>query len=506
MFVLFRLLKKEWNELTKDLEASRKEREKMGEELKSKGNEDKEQLKVLTEQNTKLDAELAQARADMKELIVTREKENKAHEDIMQALELELATAKKNVSDSGTTNEKKLKELQEMVEKLQAEIDILSKTVKNLETAKADAEEDVKASRQENEELKQKLNRMNSENQKLLEQLSKMKLEVSNLTDYKKESEDLGQEVEALLREKQALSEVVQEKDRIIEKQQNDIKSIDGLAQTLQKEQEQNAKLAKQVNSLTEENLSLRKQANDSNKELSDLRKKLGAASEKVETGKVALSSMSELIKEKQAHIEDLQKEVKTLAETNSNYLVAIETFSSTKKKDDEVAKSKFEDIESSYKRLLEENKRLRTVLTHKNMTETSRNAESEDLMKVLDQKDAELDRSKERIAHLEAMMDDVYKTREIQMMQGDLGHEEESKMSISSLPDIRQESRATGYSHNSFQKGRTKSQEARWANYVENDQVSRNLRNYRDAVGYAQRFEHRPKKKQRTGVLTKLK
>ena len=440
----------------------------------------KQENKALREEIEKMKVEAAEQTATNTRLTVTL----KLEEEERQNVQTQLKDLKQ---EHGKINEDKIK--------LQIECSALKDKIALLE--------------QEIEILKGKIQNLNKENQNLLQTLSLSDNDKAELKQVQMKLASIEREFELTIKEKEHAQKTLQEREKALA---TDFLTQEQLKMALQNSESQNEKLSKEVNGLSEDNASLKTQLSSKSTDVEKLMLKVVELNERSENNAITLSSMADLVKEKQSHIEDLRKEVGTLKVTNSNYYNKLEDIGTARKDEEDIMKAKYTDIETAHKRLLDENKRLRTVLAHKNMTETNQDSEKDALKDKLYEAEVELGEAQDRVEHLEAMLDDVYKAREITESRNSkqprqfLDEADEFESQMNSLPDIRthmgrEQKAGRGYPQKTIKSDPTGRQTS-----TSQSGRSWELRNYRYANSYSKRFEKRPNKLKKAGVVTQLK
>ena len=478
-------------------------------------------------------------------------------EALMMAKEAEVEEMKSSLllNQSGTSAEIKaltdeLERLRAENEALKEEIDVLkaerqrqSEVIARLSAASSSGSDEVTKLRDENrslteaklrfeiensnlrdklserekqiDNLKTTIQNLNKENQQLVDNVTKTQTSTSgDLAGAQRRVEKLEASLERANDERDAAKRALLEREKALA---TDFISHEQLKLTLQNAETQLDKCTKEVNNLTEENAQLKQ---DSAKKSSDVEKlmlKVVELNERSENSTITLTSMADLVKEKQSHIDDLRNEIQTLKSTNNNFFNKLEDVTTSRQHEQDVIKSKYEDMEAAHRKLLDENKRLRTVLAHKNMSETNQDSEKQALHDKLFETERELNDANERIQHLEAMLDDVYKAREItgskQSRHTAFADDDVmSQKAFESLPELQ------GYARNE----RNKKTQPQLTHQLRNDNSSDQrqslqaktsssgrsweLRKYRHATGYSKRFESRPSKARTSGVITQLR
>ena len=159
--------------------------------------------------------------------------------------------------------------------------------------------------------------------------------------------------------------------------------------------------------------------------------RKIVALTERLGTMEETAKSLMLMTKEKQRHNEEFLNEINKLKAENEGLERQVEAKVSSKKK-----VVKYEDLEielplksdkmgekelkASIRRLQDENRRLRTMVAMKNMSEQNNITQVTTLQEELTQKAEELDKVHARHGRLEAWMDEIFNNKKYQLILQD--------------------------------------------------------------------------------------
>ena len=429
------------------------------------------------------------------------------------------------ISRVSTENESVLSDVTRLKEEKQE----LTDGITNLQNEKSKLEQTIGEKDAQIENLQTTVQKLNQENQTLLNSSEKNQFVASS---------GLQQANAEISRLQESLSSEKQENDTLRKKMAESEKAMtsefiaqEQLKMSLANAQAQNEKLEQEVRNMRSEMERIKSSKGETSKDADVMRLKIVELNERVRRGDVSLTSMAELVKEKQSHIEDLRKEVSALRSTTSSYFSKLEYVTSSHHQERDVIRSKYDDMESAHRRLLDENKRLRTLVAHKNMNETSQGTELEETKTKLYEAENQLDIAHARVEQLEALLQlnsattpaqessrskpNQRKRRAFLDSDSRATHSVASPVTLHSLPEVPEAGARSSVLKNVNRKKETSRSGGRKTQVMKYDADSLadsltsggpwELRNYRHATSYSKRFESRPSKLKRSGVVTQL-
>ena len=226
------------------------------------------------------------------------------------------------------------------------------------------------------------------------------------------------------------LEEQVTQQDK---EKADSVRKIDQLREENHNLHEAQYKAESSQSSLRTELFNLKTELQAKEDQIAKLKEKLSEVAVRADSNEETRSTLDSLVREKQSHIDDLKQELWELRSANRNYVKEIERLDQMKS-GDSVQDAKYEEMSLAHKKLLEENKHLRTLIAHKSMAETNTEAENADLKDKLEKLSKKLEISAERVRKLEQWMDEIYNNEEF---QGALRDDVSTTFSTTSLPNI---------------------------------------------------------------------
>ena len=358
--------------------------------------------------------------------------------------------------------DKKLEDAYSMIKSLEGQVETLTETNKQLENkrsaqenktvedergleAKVTSLESLNIQLQErNEQLQVDLDEAENENETLLQNIQNLK-EKNKEIETLKAQQEASSDLQMTLQSKEELCETLEQENLSLTEQVSQRQSqIDSL-QTRMLEMESKLKEQEiELRSVEDERDSLEdklikkdsevcKNCDNLEKELRRLARKNADQKEWLDTLRLSGASLTDISKQKQDYIERLQKEVVDLRIQNTSLLNEVSNLKEAKTAR-EIADLQMEELKSSYKRVVQENRGLKNINVKTNMGETNVKIENEELKSKYAAVKEKLDVANKRIKKLEMLIDEIYTNEEFQQfMQTD----SQSTNSSVSLPDI---------------------------------------------------------------------
>ena len=351
---------------TNELTPEQKQINKSLKEYKAKAQSMEKKVDALEYENKELSSALAQKKDELAEVLGVMKNESKFDDEIkeLKSKIAKLTKEKKDIEMSGNKEKRilheqlqdaklelkgKSNEFDEMKIKLD-QLEKENKKVKSEQSAKLkeieSLQEEVKRLKEENEELRKKLDDLREKHESLLSETNSAN---KDIMEAKSELEKFNKELQSIVTEKEnQIGKLIQQLDSMKDDRDKERKAL----------KEEKGKLAVES-----------KKAEHYQTESQRLEAELKQVVEKLDESKLKDKQTSLQLEDRNFEISNLQQQVFELnvkLDNNSkriNDLVNEKRAMEEDRREWDVKKDKIDDIESSNRRLVEENKRLRSQL-----------------------------------------------------------------------------------------------------------------------------------------------
>ena len=379
---------------------------------------------------------------------------NEDKDNEIERLQEKVASMGKVIMKSG----QETRDLTDKIPVLLEDKEELRQEIERLTTLMRKQDQDMETMRQQVTNAERQLEESLVERNKFAEQLKEAQEKeysderLQKIESLEKENKLLISEIENTKADLKSLEKRMAHKDEEVkllrEELANQLESLERATLDVSKHKEESRRLREENKALEKEVEDLREQVRntmDSNVELSILkdqkrrveedcaamRKKNDILTERLGTMEETTKSLVLMIKEKQRHNDEFISEIEKLKTQNKilSREVNEKMVPNKRKKNTEeptlVPPSRAEkldedDLKSSHKRLLEENRRFRTILTMKSMTEQNAITQMAELEQLIDSKTFELEQSLAKQKRLEDWLNEILINKKYQLILND--------------------------------------------------------------------------------------
>ena len=408
------LLLKAIDDQKKQNQTLHKQFEKEKEKLESDNRAMRAAQVTLSKKTEVLEERLAKANEDM----ATYQRNMTDLEEDIRTMRSKVDKHKEDRTKSNDTQKEEMRKLREYNESLDTERNLLADELSRLR-------KELKAKEDEVSRFKRRLDGAEKDkdlHSKKLEQLrsdiAKSEVEVQK---WKSKVKELEREIEQLrTKEKNQQSKQSEELRSEMAKSKTEIEIWKARVKELEaKNEELRAKSPSQL----------------------DLQQQVRELNAKVDHLRESLASSQDLLKSKDAHLEDLRQEVSELLGDKVLTQRELDRLRTSGKTNDGVISEKYQDMAGSHKKVLDDNKRLRSMVAKKAMEETNSTTRIAELQLELDSIRKKLETAQKRIEQFEKWMDEIFDDTGFEVVL----KSNSTSGSVTSLPDMGYTSRSYG-------------------------------------------------------------
>lgn len=365
-----------------DLNKEQKQMNKQLNDLKSKNKSLEKKVDTLEYENKTLSETLNQKKTELNEILGVMKDENKFENEIRD-LKSEVLKLNKEKKESEAINTKEKRVLSEKLKDSKSSLDTKSKFVDELKIKLDQVESENKRMKSELDPMKKLVESQKKEIARLKEENERLKKELKENKDMYSR---LGNETESASKElkeaKEQLEVFNKDLQKIVNDKESQISKLINQLDTMRQEKENEKQIAKEEKERLASEIDKVESYQETTKRLEIDLKKLH---EKVDESKLKEKQLSMQLEDKTFEVSNLEQQVFEMNMKMENHSKRMAELDREKrdmekeKREWEVKKDKLNDIEASNKRLLEENKRLRNQIEMSSYSSTYRTTGTEE-------------------------------------------------------------------------------------------------------------------------------